>query len=322
MPQPISDEQQKALYDEACKTVLSGKGIAARILKECVEEYKDIPVSDIIHKYIQGKPIISKILVQDEGALTKIKTEQTEDSSEKEGTIFFDVRFTALVPNEYDSFIELIINFEAQNGFHPGYPLLKRGIYYCSRMISSQHGTVFTKSDYGKIKKVYSIWICTNPTMEQEYTITRYKMTEENLIGTVKASKQNYDLLDVVMICLGKKRYTELTGLLRLLNMALLDNLNSSEKRRIPEIEFNIDITPELEKGVDDMCNLSAAIEKKGIEKGIELGRDEERKRAMTETEERARDMLRDRMDFSLVEKYTHLSMPHIKELARGLGML
>ena len=54
--------------------------------------------------------------------------------------------------------------------------------------------------------------------------------------------------------------------------------------------------------------------------------RNEERKKvlaeAMTETEERAKDMLRDRMDFSLVEKYTHLSMPRIKELARGLGML
>ena len=163
MPHPTSDDQQKALYDEACKTVLSEKGIAAHILKECVEEYKDISVEDIVHKYIQGKPEISKVMIQDETVLTKIRTEQTEDSSEKEGTIFFDVRFTALVPDEDDKFIELIINFEAQNDFHPGYPLLKRGIYYCSRMISSQHGTVFMKSDYGKIKKVYSIWICTPP---------------------------------------------------------------------------------------------------------------------------------------------------------------
>ena len=207
------------------------------------------------------------MLVQNEGALTKIRTEQTEDSSEKEGTVFFDIRFTALVPGEDDSFIELIINFEAQNDFHPGYPLLKRGIYYCSRMISSQYGTVFTKSDYGEIQKVYSIWICTNPTLEQEYSITRYKMTEENLIGEVKSPKQNYDLLDVVMICLGQKKYNELTGLLSLLNVALLDNyLDSNEKRRILETEFNVEITPELEKGVDDTCNLSAGIEKKGIE--------------------------------------------------------
>ena len=48
----------------------------------------------------------------------------------------------------------------------------------------------------------------------------------------------------------------------------------------------------------------------------------EERQRALAETEERAKDMLRDRMDLSLVEKYTHLSLPRIKELAHGLGML
>ena len=295
MPHPTSDDQQKALYDEACKTVLSEKGIAAHILKECVEEYKNISVEDIVHKYIQGKPEISKVMIQDETVLTKIRTEQTEDSSEKEGTIFFDVRFTALVPDEDDKFIELIINFEAQNDFHPGYPLLKRGIYYCSRMISSQHGTVFMKSDYGKIKKVYSIWICTTPTLEQEYSITRYKMTEENLLGQVKAPKKNYDLLGVVMVCLGQKKYTELTGLLRLLNMALLDKLNGSEKRRIMATEFNIEITPELEKGVDDMCNLSAGIEKKGIAEGenrlskliahlLKIGRNDEIK-AATESE-------------------------------------
>ena len=32
-------------------------------------------------------------------------------------------------------------------------------------------------------------------------------------------------------------------------------------------------ITPELEKGVAEMCNLSAGIERHGIEKGIEQGR-------------------------------------------------
>ena len=178
MPHPTSDDQQKALYDEACKTVLSEKGIAAHILKECVEEYKDISVEDIVHKYIQGKPEISKVMIQDETVLTKIRTEQTEDSSEKEGIIL---------------------------------------------------------------------------------------------------------------------KYTELTGLLRLLNMALLDKLNGSEKRRIMATEFNIEITPELEKGVDDMCNLSAGIEKKGIAEGenrlskliahlLKIGRNDEIK-AATESE-------------------------------------
>ena len=55
-----------------------------------------------------------------------------------------------------------------------------------------------------------------------------------------------------------------------------------------------------------------------GLDKGLEKGL----KKAEAETEERAKDMLRDRMELPLVEKYTHLSMPRIQELARGLGML
>ena len=51
-------------------------------------------------------------------------------------------------------------------------------------------------------------------------------------------------------------------------------------------------------------------------------GRNEARQLALAETEERAKDMLRDRMELPLVEKYTHLPMPRIQELARGLGML
>ena len=140
------EEQLKALYDAACKNVLSEKGIVAHILKTCVEEYKDSTIEEII-QCIQGKPEIDKILVQDASLPTRIGGEQTEDASDKEGTIFYDIRFTATVPSSDDETIELIINLEAQNDFHPGYPLLKRGVYYCSRMISSQYGTVFVQSD-------------------------------------------------------------------------------------------------------------------------------------------------------------------------------
>lgn len=70
--------------------------------------------------------------------------------------VTFDVRFTVQAPGTGET-IKLIINLEAQNDFHPGYPLIKRVVYYCSRLISSQYGSVFVKSDYGSIQKVYSI---------------------------------------------------------------------------------------------------------------------------------------------------------------------
>lgn len=84
-----------------------------------------------------------------------------EDNTVTERTVRYDIRFFAIVPS-LGEVISLIINVESQNDFYLGYPIIKRAIYYDSRMISDQYGTVFTKSYYEKICKVYSIWICLN----------------------------------------------------------------------------------------------------------------------------------------------------------------
>ena len=126
-----------------------------------------------------------------------------------EGTINYDVRFDAIAPASEGStaqkdVIRLIINVEAQTAFNPGYPLTKRAIYYCSRMISAQHGPIFTNSEYGKIRKVYSIWVCTHPTKEFQNTLIRYSIRPEQLIGNAVEKSENYDLMSVVTICLGE----------------------------------------------------------------------------------------------------------------------
>ena len=54
---------QKKAYDEACKRVLSERGIMAHILKACTEEFKDCDLQDIAQRYIQGEPSISRIAV-------------------------------------------------------------------------------------------------------------------------------------------------------------------------------------------------------------------------------------------------------------------
>ena len=46
-------------YDAACKRVLSEKTILARIMKSCLEEYKECDVNDIAEKYIEGQPQVS-----------------------------------------------------------------------------------------------------------------------------------------------------------------------------------------------------------------------------------------------------------------------
>ena len=269
---------QKKAYDEACKRVLSERGIMAHILKTCTEEFKDCDLQDIAQRYIQGEPSISRIAVEPEAILPRIESEQTEDKSEAEGTVYYDIRFHAVAPVD-GKLIQLIINLEAQNDFNPGYPLLKRAVYYCGRMISSQYGTVFVKSHYEKIQKIYSIWIWTMPMKKWEYNISSYQLTEKHLIGHTQAERSHYDLINIVLVCLGSKSYQHLKGILRLLNMLLLDNIGSQEMQELLTTEFNVTMTPHLEKGVAEMCNLSEGIERRGELRGRKLGEEVGEKR-------------------------------------------
>ena len=72
-------------YDAACKRVLSEKAILARIMKSCLEEYKDCDVNDIAEKYIEGQPQVSAVpVLPDEGG-TVISGMDTEDKSVRGG---------------------------------------------------------------------------------------------------------------------------------------------------------------------------------------------------------------------------------------------
>ena len=304
---------QKKAYDEACKRVLSERSIMAHILKACTEEFKDCSLQDIAQRYIQGEPSISRMAVEPEAISPRIESEQTEDKSGVEGTVYYDIRFHAVAPVDGKR-IHLIINLEAQNDFNPGYPLLKRAVYYCGRMISSQYGTVFVKSHYEKIQKVYSIWICTMPTKKWEYNISRYRLTEDHLIGHTQAERSHYDLLSIVLICLGSKSHRQLKGILRLLNMLLLDNMGSQEKQELLAKEFNVTVTPHLEKGVAAMCNLSEGIERRGEKRGRKLG---EKRGWNLGKQDDVLEMLKDGVPFEKIAQYTKLSLEAIADIAK-----
>ncbi len=266
----VADE--KASYDAACKRLLSEKIILAWIMKNCLEEYRDCDVEEIAEKYIEGTPQVGEVAVapDESNRVSMIQGAGNEDTSLTEGTVTYDIRFLATAPVSGE-LIRLIINLEAQNDFYPGYPLIKRGIYYCSRMISAQYGTEFTNSHYENIKKVYSIWICMNPPKSRENSITRYYIAEENLVGSVKERKADYDLMAAVMICLGKEGNSG-TDLLKLLNVLLSTETGSQDKCQILEEDFHIRMTQTLESEVSLMCNLSKGVEEKGIEKGRQEG--------------------------------------------------
>lgn len=267
----IADDN--ARYDAACKVLLSEKIILAWIMKSCLQEFGNLDVNEIAEKYIEGTPQVAEAAVSpDETNMnTIVKGAGTEDVTMTEGTITYDIRFFAVAPVSGE-LIRLIINVEAQNDFYPGYPLIKRGIYYCSRMISSQYGTEFINSHYENIKKVYSIWICMNPPKSRENTITQYSITEKSLVGGVKEKVENYDLMTAVMICLGDSDNKNYSGVLKLLNVLLGTDTNQYEKRQILQRDFDIPMTQTLERQVTLMCNLSKGVEEKGMAKGMAKG--------------------------------------------------
>lgn len=141
LAQSISQVDADARYDEGVKRLLANKSILAVIMKECVPEYHGCTVREIAEKYIEGEPQIGAVGVDadetNRNVSATIHGTNTEDVTLTEGTIRYDVRFYATAPSE-DGLIGLILNVEAQNRYNAGYPLLKRAIYYCSRMISAQ----------------------------------------------------------------------------------------------------------------------------------------------------------------------------------------
>ena len=223
---------EKVKFDAACKRVLAEKIVLAWIMKESLDEYRGCDVNEIAARYIEGEPQVSTVAVSvdETNADGRIHGISGEDATLTESKSLYDVRFMALTPDTGEQ-VRLIINVEAQDRNDPGYPLTKRAIYYCSRMISAQYGVEFTNSEYGKIKKVYSIWVCLNSSEERRNTITRYSLQEDNLFGTVKEPARNYDLMSVVMICLGKEQSSVDNRLLQMLNTLFGTESGTAEKK-------------------------------------------------------------------------------------------
>ena len=139
---------------------------------------------------------------------------------------------------------------------------------------STNEGTVFTNSDYQKIQKVYSIWISPNPEDKREKSsITRYRMTKEDVLEKSFINEADYDKMEVVVIKLGKdSEYSEdsITGLLS----ALLSSTMPLERRmEILSGIYRIAMTEEIEREVTKVCSLGGAIKEAGREEGREEGR-------------------------------------------------
>lgn len=265
--QAIDAGGKKAQYDAEAKKFLSNVEILSRIMKRVVPEFKDMDL-DEIKKCILNPTVGTELL--DEG-LTNITGENTESSIPSEGCVTFDVKFSAKA--DRNSRGKVILDMEMQQKKDLPYPVESRGIFYCARMLSSQKTREFSNSDYGNIRKVYSIWLLFSKNQEEEAAITSFSMQQKNEYGEME-THDGADLLEVILIRIPWNVLTyqkELDGVIRLLGIAFSEKIPGKDKKTCLEQDYGIKISMEEERRLAVMCNLSEGFWEEGREEGREL---------------------------------------------------
>ena len=195
----------------------------------------------------------------------KLNEKNVESKSTNEGTIYYDVLFDIGMPGGKSPPSRVIVDIEAQNHFNPGYSMLKRGSFYCGRMISAQKETVFRNSDYNKLQKVYSIWLCIAPDEKIRGVCNTYSMRETCLAKEHHFPKKQYDNFCIIIACLQDKQSAN--NMVRFFSSVFDNDMPVEEKLDLAR-ECGLQVTADVKEGINQMCNYSDYVEQKGIEKG------------------------------------------------------
>ena len=263
----IDNNSDHKAYDEVCKKFLRNKQILAHIMKACIPEFHGVPLEEI-PAYIEHDILVNKDQKQGAG---KIRGMNTEDINVHGARIHYDILFTAKIPGSQDN-IGLLINMEAQSKGNPGYPLLSRAVYYGCRLVAGQKNRSegFDRSDFGHLKKVYSIWIVKDGSEEKAGVFNRYTLKEECLQTPYHFAKEDYDKLCIIVIY-PDNQYDlndENHSFMELLHILFKAKMDFEDKKSRLSKNYGILITEDIGKELEEMCNLSQSILDEGLAKG------------------------------------------------------
>ena len=274
--------------DSSCKVIMKDRLFLACILKAVVAEYKEVSEEDIANKYIEAESIRDDMDVSKNLTNRTITGSAEEDATVNEGIVKYDVIFEAKAPvvmpkQKYirkepeKIMVNLRIDLEAQNNYNPGYPISKRAAFYCARMFSSEFDGAAETVEYDKLYKVYSIWICFDVAEYMANTITRFKITKEDILGMVDLPETDYNLMEFILIRLGTD--STLTGnrVIDFLNTIFGSETQKTMNLRLETLGFSG--TSVMEE-VNNMMSFSERTLARGMERGMERGLREGAKRA------------------------------------------
>lgn len=260
-----------AKYDNAAKAIWKNREILAPLLKYSVKELEDESVESII-SMIDADSISEYVPVSD--LPPTVINQETEQDSTTEKPITYDLRFKIKNPklSSSDMLVMLHVNLEFQNKYRPtlkdgrSYPIIKRGIYYTVREISSQLGRITNKTNYDDIEKVVSIWLINEDIPKDlQNTASRYFINKEDIIGETDEPVEDYDLLEVILIRRGECES---------IAEPIFDYLRAVYDADIASIDRYTPASnnPKIVKEVADMPGMSQVIFKNGYDRGYDSG--------------------------------------------------
>ena len=191
-------------------------------------------------------------------------------SSISEKLVTFDAHFRVKNPKLSDESMTVFlhVDMEVQNDYkpsNPSYPVIKRGIYYAARELGSQLGILTETTDYSRIEKVYSIWICNeNIPPKLRNTVSEYVLTKKDVIGVSDEPERDYDLMEVILIRRGNDEGSE----------AIFDYLTGVFTGNLDKIKNYVDTdrNENLREEVKIMSGLGNSIAVKAQQQGMEQG--------------------------------------------------
>ena len=142
-------------YDKPFKKLFSNKVFLAPVLKNIVPEYKNLELEDI-----------EKLITTNSAVDVNPQVYNSEDFGKGSETVtHYDVLASCALPGGEVIYAGFYFDLEMQRESEPEYPVVKRGLYYCCRLVSRQIERL-GKESYNQIKPVYSVWVMLNNVPE------------------------------------------------------------------------------------------------------------------------------------------------------------
>ena len=165
----------------------------------------------------------------------------------------------------------------------------------------------FVEPNFDDIKKVISIWICFASPKKDISSIMEYSFAEKSVVENIPLSREDFDLMQIVMVYVGKDPALIEDELLKLLHLVFRAKLNAAEKKDRLKSDYGIEMDNEALKEVNVMCNLG---------EGLVEETWEEAKAEMTVN------MLRENASLDFISRVTSLPVDRIAEIGKLRGLL